>query len=146
MFDVPRPHASRLSRSSPRLDLLHQTLLSNVSIHSRQIAQTYIDPFHVLIGRDPVPPSHLLALHRQRQILGHDIVHIDSLDAGLFQVGRKVCELGCGVELGAEGESSSPREDGGDRVGRCLLPFLVLTVVTGHLSGVLVSHRARHDR
>lgn len=101
---------------APRLELFDQPL---------------VDLLHVDVGGDPVIPSHVLTLHRQSQILGHDTVLVDDFNTGSFQVLGERLERGGLVQLGSEGKPSGPGKDGGNRVGRGFVTSLVLSVVSG---------------
>lgn len=101
---------------APRLELLDQSL---------------VDLLHVYVGGDPVIPGHVLALHRQSQVLGHDTVLVNDLNTGSFQVLGERLERGGLIQLGSEGKSSGPGKDGGNRVGRGFMTGLVLSVVSG---------------
>lgn len=101
---------------APRLELFDQPL---------------VDLLHVDVGGDPVIPSHVLTLHRQSQILGHDTVLVDDFNTGSFQVLGERLERGGLVQLGSEGKPSGPGKDGGNRVGRGFVTGLVLSVVSG---------------
>ena len=46
--------------------------------------------------------------------LGHDLVLVDELNAARLKVVSKTLEICVAVELGTEGQSSCPCEDGGD--------------------------------
>jgi hypothetical protein len=52
-----------------------------------------MDLLHIFVGSDPIASSHVLSFHRQRQILGHDTIHIDSLHTSLFEISRKFSEF-----------------------------------------------------
>lgn len=105
---------------------------------SRKLSHTHIDLLHVHICGHPVSACHALPLHRQGQIFRHDSIHVDSLYTSCLEVICEVRQLWSIVKLSAEGETSSPGEDRGDRVGGGLLAFLVLPVVTCHLRELVV--------
>lgn len=63
------------------------------------------------------------------EVLGHDLVVLDGLDAGRLERAAEAGEGLVVVELGAEAEAARPGEDGGDGVGRGLVALLVLAVV-----------------
>ena len=70
----------------------------------------------------------LVSVDANREILGHEAA-LHSLDANGLEV---VCEDGKGlvvVQLGPVLQPARPGVDGGDRVGRGLLPLLVLAEV-----------------
>lgn len=130
-----------LGRASS-LHLLNQLFLNTTaSAHPRlastldwrQDATTHVDLLHVLVRRDPVAATHVFTLHRQCQVLGHDSVDVDTLDTGRLEVLGEFGELGRVVQLGSEGETAGPGEDGRDGVGRRLLALLVLAVMPRHL-------------
>lgn len=91
--------------------------------------QPPLNSIQILIRSDIVRSASLAA--RQRQILGHDAIDIDGVDAGLFEALGKGHQLGGVVELAALDEAAGPGEDGGDGVGGRLAALLVLAVVAG---------------
>lgn len=91
--------------------------------------QPPLNRIQILIRSNIVLPASLAA--RQGQILGHDAVHVDGVNAGLLEALGKGHQLGGVVELAALDEAAGPGEDGGDGVGGGLAALLVLTVVAG---------------
>jgi hypothetical protein len=100
-------------------------------MHLQLLLQAALQPplhsIKVLVGRDPAATVLLAA--RQRKILGHDAIDVDSVDAGLLELLGEDNELGSAVELAALGEALCPGVDGGNGVGRRLVALLVLAVV-----------------
>lgn len=78
--------------------------------------------------------SNILVLlaARNRQILGHDALAVDDVDAGFLEALGEFDDFGGAVELAALGEAAGPGEDGGDGVGGGRVALLVLAVVAGH--------------
>lgn len=89
-----------------------------------------LNGIQVLVGRDVVGALVLAA--GQGQILGHDAILIDGVDASLLEALGKGHKLGRVVELATLNETAGPGEDGGNGVGRGLLALLVLTIVAGN--------------
>lgn len=100
----------------------------NLQLGLENVLHATLDGVEVLGGGDIVGASRLAA--GEGQVLGHDAVLIDSVDAGLLEGLGKGDNLGGVVELAALNETTGPGEDGGDGVGRRLVALLVLTVVT----------------
>lgn len=63
------------------------------------------------------------------QVLGHDAINVDSVNARLFKALGKGDDFGRLVELAALHQAAGPGKDGGDGVGARLVAFLVLAVV-----------------
>ena len=74
----------------------------------------------------------LLLSTSEREILGHDAVLVDSVNARLLEALGESDNLRGAVELSALNEASRPGEDGGDRVRRGLAALLVLAEMSGH--------------
>lgn len=91
--------------------------------------QPPLNSIQILIRSDIVLAARLAA--RQGQVLGHDAVDVNSVDAGLLEALGKGHQLGGVVELAALDEAAGPGEDGGNGVGRGLAALLVLAVVAG---------------
>lgn len=81
---------------------------------------------------DVVLPLHLLSVNGQGQILGHNALLVNSVDASLLELLGEGDESVVSVELAAEGKTTSPGVDGGNRVGAGLLALLVLSEMAGN--------------
>lgn len=95
----------------------------------KAVLQAALDGVEVLGGGDVVLATGLAA--GQGQILGHDAVDVDGVNAGALEGLGKGDDVGGLVELTALDEAAGPGKDGGDGVGRGLLALLVLAVVAG---------------
>lgn len=84
---------------------------------------------HILCRRNIVLPSSLAT--RQRQILRHDTIDINGIDTRLLEALRKRHDLRRLIQSSTLYETTRPGEDGGDRVGGCLVALLVLAVMAG---------------
>ena len=73
----------------------------------------------------------LLSVDRQGEILSHDTILINSINAALFQILSESSELIVSVQFSTEDQATCPCEDGSDGVGRGFTSLLVLPVVTG---------------
>src|SRR5690242_9892889 len=102
--------------SLPRLQLLLQARL-----------QSPLDGVEVLVRCDPA--ASVLFATSKREILGHDAVNIDGVNASLLELLGKDDKLGSVVKLTTLGETLCPGVDGGNGVGRGLVALLVLAVV-----------------
>lgn len=91
--------------------------------------QAALDGCHVLAGGHP--RLTVLAAAGKGKVLGHDSLFIDNVDTGALKLLGKGDDVGGVVELTTLDETTSPGEDGGNRVGRCLTALLVLAVVAG---------------
>ena len=91
--------------------------------------QSPLDSVKVFLGNNPALTVFTAA--GKSQILGHDTINIDSVDASLFKGFSKGHNLGGVVELAALGQTTGPGEDRGDGVGAGLAALLVLAVVAG---------------
>ena len=91
--------------------------------------ETALDGGHVLRGGDPVITAGLAA--GKGEILGHDAIDIDGVNAGLLESLSEGNELRGFVELATLDETTGPGEDGGNGVGGGLVALLVLAVVAG---------------
>lgn len=96
----------------------------------QRILQPLLDRGQVLGRGDVVGAVGLAA--RQREVLGHDAVDVDGVDAGLLEPLGEGDELGLPVELAPLDQAPRPREDARDRVRARLPPLLVLPVVPRH--------------
>lgn len=65
--------------------------------------------------------NSLLSVDGQSKILGHDSLLSNALHASGLERSAELLKGSVGVELGSEGESSSPGEDGSDGVGGSLV-------------------------
>ena len=81
---------------------------------------------------DVVLALHVLAVDRVGQVLGHDIVLVNRLNARLLKRARKLHELLVLVQAATEDQAARPGVDGGHRVGACLVALLVFAVVARH--------------
>ena len=79
-------------------------------------------------------PLHVLSVDGQGQVLGHDTVLVNGLNASSLEVFAEVLESFVVIELGSVKETASPGEDGGDGVRRGLVALLPFTVVSGDSS------------
>jgi hypothetical protein len=91
--------------------------------------QSPLNSVEVLVCGDPAAPVLLSA--RERKILGHDAINVDSVDAGLLELLGENDELGGVVKLTTLGEPLRPGVDGGNGVGGGLVALLVLAVMAG---------------
>lgn len=106
----------RDDRLSTRLQLLLEGALESA-----------LNGVKVLVGGGVVLALRLAG--SQGKILGHDTVDIDSVNTGLLEALSKGNNVGGIVKLATLDKTTSPGEDGGDRVGGGLVTLLVLTVV-----------------
>lgn len=72
---------------------------------------------------------HVLAMNRERKVLGHDTININDLNTGRLEGLAEMLERLVVVELGTVQESPCPREYRSNRVRRRLVALLVLAVV-----------------
>jgi len=72
-----------------------------------------------------------LLAHSEGEILGHDSLLIDNVNACLFERLGELDQLWSVVELTSLGKTSAPGKDGCDWVGRCWIALLVLTEMAG---------------
>lgn len=72
---------------------------------------------------------HSLPVDSQCEILCHDAVAVDDLDASSLEILSPCLESSVAVELCAVNQATGPGEDGGNGVGGCLVALLVLAVV-----------------
>jgi hypothetical protein len=100
----------------------------SLQLRAQNSAHPLLHRLKILAGR------HILVLlaARDGQVLGHDALAVDDVDAGLLERLGELDDLGRAVELAALGEAARPGEDGRDRVGRGRVAFLVLAVVARH--------------
>ena len=102
--------------------------------HLQLLLQTGLQPplnsIKVLVRCNPATPVLLSA--SESEILGHDTVNIDSVNAGLLELLGENDELRGVVKLTTLGETLCPGIDRGDGVGRGLATLLVLAVVARH--------------
>lgn len=73
---------------------------------------------------------HALPVNGQGQVLGHDGLLVDSVNADLLKVLSKAHKLVVAVESGAVHQASGPSKDAGNAVGRGLVALLVFAVVS----------------
>ena len=92
--------------------------------------ESALDGSHVLAGSNP--GLTLLAAAGQSQILGHDALIVDNLNASALKLLSKGNDIRSLVELATLDQTAGPGEDGGNGVGGGLAALLVLAVVTGH--------------
>jgi hypothetical protein len=102
--------------------------------HLQLLLQAGLQPplngIEVLVRCDPASPVLLSA--RKSEILGHDAINIDGVNASLLELLGEDDELGGVVELTTLGETLCPGVDGGDGVGGGLAALLVLAEVAGN--------------
>jgi len=84
-----------------------------------------LDCIEIVPGGDIIVLA--LLAHSQGEILGHDSLLIDNVNACLFERLGELDQLGSVVELTSLGKTSAPGKDRCDRVGRCWVALLVLT-------------------
>ncbi len=87
--------------------------------------------FNKLFGIDIGALISLVSMHADGQILGHHS-GLHRINHGLLQFLAELPERLVLIQLGAVGQSSSPGKNGGNTVRRGLVPFLMLSVVSGH--------------
>lgn len=95
---------------------------------------TYLNSFHVNISGNPVFSSHLGAVLSQSQILGHDAVRVDGLDACLLQCLGESSHFWGVVELCSVSQTSGPGEDRCHWVGGSFIALLEFSVVSSDSS------------
>lgn len=84
-----------------------------------------------VLGRGNVILAGSLATCK-RQILGHDAVDVDGVDARLLEAFSKGYDFRSLVENSTLDETAGPGEDRGDGVGGGLIALLVLTIMASH--------------
>jgi len=89
--------------------------------------QSLLDGFHVAGGGHVVLAAGLAA--GEGQILGHNAVDVNGVNAGLLEALSEGDDLRGAVEGTTLDETTGPGEDGGDGVGGGLVTLLVLAVV-----------------
>jgi len=89
--------------------------------------QSPLDSVKVFLGNNPALTVFTAA--GKSQILGHDTINIDSVDASLFKGLSEGHDLGGVVELAALGQTTGPGKNGGNGVGAGLAALLVLAIV-----------------
>ena len=94
-------------------------------------SETHVDSIHVLVRDHPMFSLHVLAMNCEREVLGHDAINIDDLNAGRLEGLAEMLEWLVAVELGTVEETACPCEYRSNGVRRRLVAFLVLTVVAG---------------
>lgn len=104
---------------------------ASVGISARNTSRTHVDSVHVLVCDYPVFSLHVLAMNRERKVLGHDTIDIDNFDAGGLKGLAEMLEWQVAVELGTVKEAACPCEYRSNGVRRRLVALLILTVVTG---------------
>lgn len=118
---ITPPARVYLPLSSLHYSLYHLQLLLQQTLHP---------PLHrvqIFRRRNIILPPHLPT--RERQILRHNPIDINRVNACLLQTLGKRHDFRRPVQRPALYEASRPREDGGDWVRGRLVAFLVLSVV-----------------
>lgn len=72
---------------------------------------------------------HVLAINRQRQVLGHHAVLVDDFNAGRLQIKTESAQGVIRIEFGAVEEPAGPCKDRGYGISRGFLALLPLAVV-----------------
>src|SRR3984893_18788304 len=90
-------------------------------------AQIFADLVEETCGREPP----LVGSDKEGKVLGH-VAGLHRGDASRFESRREFRKFGIAVELGAVRQCTCPGKNRGDRIGRCLLAFLMFAVMPGH--------------
>mmetsp|Transcript_18322 Transcript_18322/g.24471 ORF Transcript_18322/g.24471 Transcript_18322/m.24471 type:complete len:322 (-) Transcript_18322:405-1370(-) len=121
-----------LQRSKILVELLRVTVACSGHDSAPLLLEVLVDLVHEALSDEIVGAlgDLVAALDEDGEILSHGTL-LDSVDDGLLEGLREESELLVTVELGTVAETTGPREDGGDRVGRGRTTLLPDAVVTG---------------
>lgn len=102
-------------------------MVTHLQLRLQILPQSPLHRIQILLRHNPIAPPRLPT--RQRQILRHDPININRIHTRLLQALRPRHHLRRVVQGAALHETTSPGENGGDRVGGGFAAFLVLAVV-----------------
>jgi hypothetical protein len=108
--------------STLSIETLHLQFLLKQALHAS------LNRIHILCRSNVILASGLPT--RERQILGHDSIDVDGVDASLLEALSESDDLRRAVQLSALHKTARPGEDRGDGVCGRLVALLVLAVMT----------------